>query len=63
MSTKNQEVKEIRCPLCKSKNISDDSKYKSNGILGPGSRSWKTSDTRSCDDCGIVFKPVKGNGL
>jgi len=32
MSTKNQEVKEICCPLCKSKNISDE-------ILGPGSRS------------------------
>ena len=55
--------KEICCPVCRSKNISDDSMYESNGIIGHGSRSWKISDIRSCDDCGIVFKPVKGNGL
>lgn len=35
----------------------------SNGIIGHGCRSWKTSDSRSCNDCGVIFKPVKGNGL
>lgn len=53
----------IRCPVCKSEKIADISTYKSNGIYGPGSRSWKTSDMRSCEDCGVIFKPVKGNGL
>ena len=53
----------IRCPVCKSENIADISTYQSNGICGHGSRSWKTSDMRSCNDCGIIFKPVKGNGL
>ena len=53
----------IRCPVCKSENIADISTYESNGIYGHGSRSWKTSDMRSCNDCGVIFKPVKGNGL
>jgi predicted Zn-ribbon and HTH transcriptional regulator len=53
----------IRCPVCKSENIADISTYQSNGIYGHGSRSWKTSDMRSCKDCGVIFKPVKGNGL
>ena len=53
----------IRCPVCKSENIADISTYQSNGIYGHGSRSWKTSDMRSCEDCGVIFKPVKGNGL
>ena len=58
-----EEKEKIYCPVCKSENISDNSTWESNHILGPGKRSWKTSDTRSCDDCGIIFKPVKGNGL
>lgn len=53
----------IICPVCKSNNIADDSEYQSNGIIGPGRRSWKTSDIRSCNSCGVIFKPVKGNGL
>ena len=53
----------IRCPVCKSENIADNSTYQSNGIIGHGCRSWKTSDSRSCNDCGVIFKPVKGNGL
>ena len=57
------ESTKIHCPVCKSTDISDASTYKSNGILGPGCASWKTSDLRSCNQCGVVFKPVKGNGL
>lgn len=53
----------IRCPVCKSENIADNSTYQNNGIIGPGCASWKTSDSRSCNDCGVIFKPVKGNGL
>lgn len=62
MSIENQEIK-ICCPVCKSENIDDDSQYDNNGIIGHGSRSWKTSNIRSCNDCGIIFKPIKGNGL
>lgn len=49
------------CPVCKSKNIKDISKYSNNGILGPGRRSWKISDTRECQECGVHFKPIKDN--
>ena len=47
------------CPLCKSINIQDESTYQNNGVMGSGYSSWKTSDLRSCKDCGIVFKPIK----
>ena len=53
----------IRCPVCKSENIADNSTYESNDMIGHGFRSCKTSDMRSCNDCGVIFKPVKGNGL
>jgi hypothetical protein len=53
----------IKCPVCKSKNISDNSTYENNGVLGPGYHSYKTSDSRSCNKCGVIFKLVKGNGL
>jgi len=49
------------CPYCNSKNIKDNSKYKNNGIFGPGYRRWKISDERYCDDCGGIFKPTKKN--
>jgi hypothetical protein len=50
-----------RCPNCQSLNIKDISTYKSNGVIGSGGTSWKTSDQRTCLDCGIIFIPVKGN--
>lgn len=49
----------LKCPLCASENIKDESTYQSNGIYGPGRSSWKTFDVRCCQDCGILFKPVK----
>ena len=54
---------EIKCPLCKSDNIWDSSTYDNNGIMGPGYSSWKTTNNRCCNDCGIMFIPVIGNGL
>jgi predicted Zn-ribbon and HTH transcriptional regulator len=54
-----KENKKMRCPVCKSGNIADNSTYKNNGVLGPGRRSWKTNDSRICNDCGVIFKPVK----
>ena len=52
-----------RCPACKSEKIDDISPRANNGIIGPGYSSWKLDDMRACQDCGIVFKPVKGNGI
>jgi len=49
------------CPACKSTNFSDSSTYENNGIIGSGYASWKTSDSRTCNDCGCMFKPIKGN--
>ena len=46
------------CPLCKSDDISDDSMYNDNGIYGPGGKRWRTTNIRSCNKCGIVFKPI-----
>lgn len=61
---KNKLPKEdIFCPVCKSKNIDDDSIYRNNGIRGPGFRTWKIKDAWSCNDCGIMFKRVRGDGL
>jgi hypothetical protein len=53
----------IRCPVCRSENIADHSTYQGNGALGYGYKVFKTSDMRACNDCGIMFIPVKGNGL
>lgn len=51
------------CPVCKSENITDASQYKNNGIYGPGSRSWRTFDASICNNCGVYFKKVNGNGI
>ena len=53
----------IRCPLCKSENIKDNSTTANNGVFGSGYSSWKVTDSRNCEDCGMIFKPVQGNGL
>lgn len=51
------------CPVCKSENIADASQYENNGIYGPGSRSWRTFDASICNNCGVYFKKVNGNGI
>ena len=50
-----------RCPNCKSTKIKDISERRNNGILGHGYKSWIVSDVRECQECGIKFKPVRGN--
>jgi hypothetical protein len=58
-----EKVIKHKCPNCQSLNIKDISTYKSNGIFGPGSASWKITDQRTCLDCGIIFMPTKGNTM
>ena len=52
-----------KCPVCKSENTKENAKYQNNGIIGPGFSSWKVSSHFVCEDCGVMFQPVKGNGL
>jgi predicted Zn-ribbon and HTH transcriptional regulator len=47
----------IKCPVCHSSNVRDDSQYGHNGIFGHGSRSWLIFEIFSCNDCGIYFRP------
>lgn len=56
-----KEPEKLRCPVCNGTDIRDASTWKNNGILGPGYSSWKTSNTRCCNGCGVMFKPVKKN--
>jgi hypothetical protein len=60
-----EQTKKIKykCPVCLSEDIKDISTYKSNGIIGSGSSSWKTSDLRGCNNCGVIFMPTKGNTI
>jgi len=56
------EIRELlnpTCPLCKSKNILDNSTYEDNGTIGWGYKRWKTNDSLYCGDCGIIFKDVR----
>jgi len=56
---KEPEKEHLQCPVCKSEKIEDISSYQSNGIYGPGSASWKTFDARCCNECGVIFRPIK----
>jgi len=58
--TNNKKEKEnLICPCCKSDDIKDISTYDSNGIIGPGCKTYKLSDVRSCNKCGVIFRPIK----
>lgn len=63
LNNKIMNIKEIYCPVCKSSDVADNSTYKSNNVCGPGYHSWKTSDSRVCNVCGVVFKPTKNNQI
>ena len=58
-----EKILKHKCPVCLSDDIKDISTYKSNGVIGSGSASWKTSDLRACNNCGVVFQPTKGNTI
>ena len=52
-------IDKIPCPVCKSINKHHHTKYKSNGIMGPGSASWLVEEYLICLDCGIHFTDLK----
>ena len=51
--------KTIYCPNCNSENISDESIKANNGILGSGYKSWIVNVLYCCNDCRVIFKPIK----
>ncbi len=61
INLKNEKMKKLKCPLCKSGNVTDVSQYENNGIFGSGRKSWKISDFWKCEDCGIIFSPILKN--
>ena len=53
----------LACPVCKSDDIRDTSTYENNNGWVGSYEEWKTSDTRACLSCGVMFIPVVGNGI
>jgi len=56
-----KEKEKLECPSCQSTNTKLIEKYKSNGILGPGCRTWVTDSYYSCLDCGVRFDRIAEN--
>ena len=50
-----------KCPVCGSHEIEDISRYKSNGILGHGARTWIDFELKKCKKCGVLFQSVNDN--
>jgi transposase-like protein len=51
-------LEKLNCPACKSINKLHYCKRDSNGIIGPGSRSWLIEEYYICKDCGIHFSDL-----
>ena len=52
----------VKCPLCKSENISDESLYHSNDVLGP-KHAGHITELLVCNECGIYFKNIETNSV
>lgn len=52
-------IDNIKCPSCKSTNKKHVIKSESNGIFGPGYRSWVTEEYFVCLECGTMFKDLE----
>jgi transposase-like protein len=51
-------IAEIKCPVCKSTEKTPINKYKSNGVFGPGSRSWLVENYIICNNCGVHYSDL-----
>ncbi len=51
-------VKNMKCPLCKSKKKERNISSVSNGVMGPGHHSRKIADHYICMDCGIHYSDL-----
>ena len=54
-------IKNMECPVCKSKKKEHIVKNESNGIMGPGFHSWEIDNYYICLDCGVMYKDLKKN--
>ena len=54
-----ESTEKLTCPVCKTNNTEEKATYESNGIFGPGCRTYKTSSYWVCNECGVMFQPVK----
>ena len=54
-------IADLKCPSCKSKNKKYFERRDSNGIIGPGYRSWIVDAYYVCQDCGTMFKDLQKN--
>lgn len=52
-------IKKIKCPSCKSTSKEHVIKSDSNGIIGPGYRSWIKEEYFVCTKCGTMFKDLE----
>lgn len=55
----NHDPNKLCCPLCKSEDINKSERRENNGIIGPGYSSWVVSSNCICNNCGIMFQPIK----
>lgn len=51
-------VENFSCPCCKSVDVIHKEFRKSNGINGPGYRSWAVFEYWFCKNCGVMFQKV-----
>lgn len=58
LEAEKKRITKLACPACKCTDKKHHVKYESNGILGPGSRSWTTEDYYICQGCGIHFNDL-----
>lgn len=58
-----ERINKIPCPVCKSTNKHHHTKYKNNGIMGPGFASWLVDEYLVCLDCGVNFSDINKTKL
>ena len=51
-------VDNLQCPVCNSIDKNIIRKTNSNGVYGPGSRSWVTEEYIICTNCGVMYKDI-----
>jgi len=55
---KEDRIKKIKCPSCKSTSKEHIEKRDDNGIIGPGYSSWIIDEYYVCKKCGTMFKDL-----
>lgn len=53
-----ERIGKIKCPSCQSTMKEHITKSDSNGIIGPGYRSWIIDEYYVCKECGTMFKDI-----